>query len=214
MSRLFLSPSRRVWLCPLVLLGCSFSAGTSSPAQSGTPQGSGKPAQTSDHNQSKPTDSDPADGNDVGDGNDDAGSDGNDDAGTNDTRPTTSGTITAPTRGDSGGECGPAKPCPEGQGCNGLFHDKGGVCIPEAQAKAACAEKGGEWGEWGMRGFRFCNPVFDDAGKTCTDGSQCKSETCIVEEGTTQGKCQKYELHYGCYSRMSNGKVGPKLCVD
>jgi hypothetical protein len=84
----------------------------------------------------------------------------------------------------------------------------------------ACRKRGGDWIPQGMLGTYNCVLKAPDAGKYCSDGSQCQSERCIYSEGLRlpgkqwMGTCAVNNSHFGCYQLVQNGNVTPALCVD
>ncbi|MET0544855.1 MAG: hypothetical protein ABWZ40_00965, partial [Caulobacterales bacterium] len=81
--------------------------------------------------------------------------------------------------------------------------------------------KGGGLQHVCLMGKIACVVTFADAGKACTDGSQCESKRCLVEYSATddpkvamKGVCKGTDNPCGCFTYMENGKPGPGLCVD
>ncbi len=125
-------------------------------------------------------------------------------------------TLAACTQGpaiaETGADCSSQKTCPAGMGCSGLFYDKSGSCIAEADANAACEKADGQWGRWGMSGRTYCNQIMADAGKPCLDKADCLGN-CISTSETT-GECQRLKQQFGCFSTMQKGQKDATLCVD
>lgn len=70
-----------------------------------------------------------------------------------------------------------------------------------------CKTLGGDWDF-------VCNLPTKDAGKYCTDGSQCQAGLCLTETQTsTAGKCPEWKFNYGCFSILEDGKNGA-ICID
>lgn len=86
--------------------------------------------------------------------------------------------------------------------------------IGEAANKLECLAKGGVWQKWGLAGQEFCQIPALDAGKKCTDGSQCSYGICMSENNSLPGACTKFKTNFGCYSKIENGKISSSLCVD
>ena len=84
----------------------------------------------------------------------------------------------------------------------------------DAASKKECLEKGGKWQQWGLIPQEYCQIPSQDAGKPCTDGSQCEYELCMSREQRTPGVCATYRNVFGCYSIVRNGQTGSGLCVD
>ncbi len=99
-------------------------------------------------------------------------------------------------------------------------------CAPTAQPTAptaetlasACAAKGGTVKPVGKAQIPTCVTPYADAGKACTDKSQCQGG-CILEgnlepQGAVTGQCQKTDRQFGCYAKVENGKATAAICVD
>jgi hypothetical protein len=90
---------------------------------------------------------------------------------------------------------------------------------PSAQSMAsACSAKGGSIQPVGRAQIPTCVVPYADAGKACTDKSQCQG-ACIAEgnaesQNAVAGQCQKTNRQFGCYARIVNGKSTGTLCVD
>lgn len=52
-------------------------------------------------------------------------------------------------------------------------------------AEEKCVEKKGEW-KMLTRGVIGCNITYNDGKKSCTDGTQCKSNVCLWDKRTTE----------------------------
>jgi hypothetical protein len=89
----------------------------------------------------------------------------------------------------------------------------------EAPNLENCARLGGYVQRVGLLGREACVVPYKDAGKTCTDGSQCEGD-CWGEARPyapgvkAVGKCQPTNMPFGCNSRISDGVASPVLCVD
>lgn len=77
-----------------------------------------------------------------------------------------------------------------------------------------CVQQGGSWGPQGKLGSDMCNLPALDAGKPCTDVSQCEG-TCFAgtDPTATSGTCSPYTLNFGCYAIVQGG-VPMTICVD
>jgi len=90
---------------------------------------------------------------------------------------------------------------------------------PAAQtAESVCAARGGALERVGRAQTLQCVIRFADAGKPCTDGSQCEAGRChgpmeAPRENVT-GQCQATNTAFGCYTTLTNGRMGPAICVD
>jgi len=84
---------------------------------------------------------------------------------------------------------------------------------------AACTAQGGSLRPLGRRGLLRCVIPFADAGKACSDKSQCHGD-CLavapVPTGTAaQGVCQRdISENYGCRQTVQGGVGGSQLCID
>lgn len=99
-------------------------------------------------------------------------------------------------------------------------------CAPTAQPAApsaetlasACSARGGSIQPVGKAQIPTCVVPYADAGKACTDKSQCEG-SCILEgnlepQENVTGACQKTDRQFGCYARVVNGKSTGAICVD
>lgn len=59
----------------------------------------------------------------------------------------------------------------------------------------------------------FCNLRTSDAGKICTDSSQCEGICLAENENSKSGKCSETESVLGCVFEMTNGK-SLERCFD
>jgi putative hemolysin len=90
---------------------------------------------------------------------------------------------------------------------------------PSANALAsACAAKGGSIRPVGKAQIPVCVTPYADAGKACTDKSQCQG-ACVLEgnleaQGPVTGACQKTDRQFGCYAKVVDGKATATICVD
>lgn len=98
------------------------------------------------------------------------------------------------------------------------------ACAPTAVApspeatEASCAARGGVIQRGGKLQLPTCVTPYADAGKSCTDKSQCQG-ACIVEgnlepQSGVTGQCQKTDRQFGCYAKVENGKTVGAICVD
>jgi len=102
---------------------------------------------------------------------------------------------------------------------------KGLIDIPKD--KATCEAQGGKWGRIGPSPRESCNLPTSDAGKVCSDSSECEGgcvanlsradqdritrDKAVIE---TQGKCTPWRIVVGCMALVTDGKVRGILCVD
>ena len=63
-----------------------------------------------------------------------------------------------------------------------------------------------------------CVMPYADAGKTCTDNSDCSGDclvTGIVPTGSaTSGTCQRDSDRFGCHQEVVGGMGQAALCID
>ncbi|MBI5032993.1 MAG: hypothetical protein HZB51_20925 [Chloroflexi bacterium] len=93
--------------------------------------------------------------------------------------------------------------------------------------KAICEAQGGKWGKIGLSPTEQCNLPTPDAGKVCSDSSDCAG-MCIANLSQTDydrvwkdktviqtnGKCTPWRITVGCVPQVTNGKVQGILCID
>jgi hypothetical protein len=86
----------------------------------------------------------------------------------------------------------------------------------------ACAQAGGEVRQEGMLGLPRCVIPYEDAGKVCSDGSDCEGR-CLAsddvsdyeaEPGEIQGRCEADDSPFGCYAEIHDGTLEGMICVD
>ena len=87
------------------------------------------------------------------------------------------------------------------------------------KTEAACSAKGGKWGKVGMRQQFACELRTNDAGKACTDSSQCQVACIVVDaniapSSKVTGQCYGSTLLFGCRAYVRDGKAEPTLCAD
>lgn len=90
--------------------------------------------------------------------------------------------------------------------------------LSEAE-KARCRTDGGTVQRLGMLRNEACVLPYADAGKSCTDSSQCLGRCQLdmrapVPEGTVHGLCQPTTNEFGCFKEVRDGKVAFAKCVD
>lgn len=83
-----------------------------------------------------------------------------------------------------------------------------------------CLAKGGEYTKEGRLQAYRCVQQFSDAGKSCSDSSECQgkctnSDTAI-EAGTAnvKGTCAVNDTPFGCRQTIEGGVAKGFLCVD
>ena len=81
----------------------------------------------------------------------------------------------------------------------------------------ACNAAGGLCGYAGRCFGQACIKRTRDAGRRCTDGSQCES-ACLAPRGATpgpgSGTCSPTQITLGCHAFVSRGRVGRVVCGD
>lgn len=90
--------------------------------------------------------------------------------------------------------------------------------VATSAERAACAAAGGEISREGLLGWEHCVQIYPDAGKVCSDKSDCLG-TCRYEGdaapgSTVLGICQSRDIVFGCYALVDKGIVQPPLCAD
>ena len=101
----------------------------------------------------------------------------------------------------------------------------GDAPTPRVSARS-CARQGGAIHRVGMSGGRACVIPYADAGRRCTDGSQCGGR-CLLNlddprndawrsapPGQAVGQCEASDMTFGCHATIDNGEVGDSICVD
>jgi hypothetical protein len=85
-------------------------------------------------------------------------------------------------------------------------------------AAARCRAQGGTYGPVCLTGTMQCVMRFADAGRPCTDGSQCEGGSCYYDGPTparnVRGTCVASDNPCGCHGRVEHGDVVGALCVD
>jgi hypothetical protein len=91
---------------------------------------------------------------------------------------------------------------------------------PEQDSLAStCLAGGGTLKQVGKLQSWKCITPYKDAGKACTDSSQCEGEcqTSVTTQPSTApvtGACQADNSHFGCSATVEKGQLGRALCVD
>ena len=80
-----------------------------------------------------------------------------------------------------------------------------------------CAERGGELAT-GPFGGTYCKVALPDAGRTCSDASDCVGGCVAPAKGASRvglhGTCQAVNVTFGCTSYLRSGLVAETQCVD
>jgi hypothetical protein len=83
--------------------------------------------------------------------------------------------------------------------------------------KTDCIAKGGLVARGGKAQIESCRTRFADAGKACTDTSQCQGgcSANLVKPGASHpvGQCNTYSGQFGCQSYLAKGVVH-EMCID
>ena len=87
------------------------------------------------------------------------------------------------------------------------------------KSESACKAKGGQWQRVGMLQALACVLPTSDAGKACTDASQCQMSCLVVNPALkpgskATGQCSDSTNVFGCKTYVKNGKVEGTLCID
>jgi hypothetical protein len=89
-----------------------------------------------------------------------------------------------------------------------------------------CNEAGGQWGPRGLTGTPGCSVPLSDAGKICSDKTDCIGDCVASIDGDrysgvqvkdikpARGQCQAESALFGCFIEFRNGKRQPAICVD
>lgn len=86
-----------------------------------------------------------------------------------------------------------------------------------AQTAEQCATIGGNWRPICMMGKPACVVTYKDAGKACSDSSDCSGScrTSGAQPGVeARGQCTTNSDPCGCFQLVENGKAGYPLCAD
>jgi putative hemolysin len=88
-----------------------------------------------------------------------------------------------------------------------------------ASDAAACQAGGGQVAVRGRLQAELCVQPFADAGKACTDNSQCEG-ACVSESmeaaagETVTGQCQADNRPFGCFAELEQGRPVRGICID
>jgi putative hemolysin len=84
---------------------------------------------------------------------------------------------------------------------------------------AACRAGGGQVAVRGRLQAELCVRPYADAGRACTDNSQCEGD-CITDtmeaaagESVT-GQCQADDHPFGCFAEVEQGRPVRGICID
>ena len=85
---------------------------------------------------------------------------------------------------------------------------------------SSCSSRGGEMQQVGRAQTWQCVVKYADAGKRCTDASQCEGQCEIAGNSglapgaRAVGQCQVDSNRFGCRTTVKDGKVEATLCID
>lgn len=83
---------------------------------------------------------------------------------------------------------------------------------------AACAKAGGEIRKVCMLGTPMCVVAFSDAGKSCSDSSECMGNCTLPMSAPpgqpATGQCTANNDPCGCFQLVEKGVAGYPLCAD
>lgn len=87
-----------------------------------------------------------------------------------------------------------------------------------ASTAEQCSSISGEWRPVCMMGKPACVVTFKDAGKSCSDSSECSGK-CVTKAGAqpgteTRGQCTTNSDPCGCFQLVTKGKADYPLCAD
>ena len=86
-----------------------------------------------------------------------------------------------------------------------------------ADSAEKCATINGQWRPICMMQKPACVVTFKDAGKSCSDSSECsgRCQTSGAQPGTeVRGQCTATSDPCGCFQLVTNGKADYTLCAD
>ncbi len=101
------------------------------------------------------------------------------------------------------------------------YQDQRDMCQKVTEKKVIdCQKQGGSLQKQGMAQCYMCTIEYADAGKACSDGSECQG-ACLnyndfIPAGKTnqQGQCAKTNSPFGCYQVIEKGVAKHAMCVD
>lgn len=85
---------------------------------------------------------------------------------------------------------------------------------------SACAARGGQMQQVGRMQSWQCVVRYLDAGKRCTDASQCQGQceipgnSGVAPGAAAVGQCQADSNRFGCRTTVKDGKAEATLCID
>ncbi len=100
------------------------------------------------------------------------------------------------------------------------YQDQRDMCQKITEKKVIdCQKQGGSLQKQGMAQCYMCTIEYADAGKVCSDASDCQGACLnynkVVSAGmATKGQCAKTNSPFGCYQRIEKGVAKHAICVD
>ncbi len=100
------------------------------------------------------------------------------------------------------------------------YQDQRDLCQKITEKKVLdCQKQGGSLKKQGMAQCYMCTINYADAGKVCSDASDCQGACLnynkVVSAGmATKGQCAKTNSPFGCYQRIEKGVAKHAICVD
>ena len=92
--------------------------------------------------------------------------------------------------------------------------------LPSEKLAKECLAKGGTYSKQGRLQAYRCVMQFSDAGKSCSDSSECQG-SCVnsdkaIEAGTSnvKGTCAATDSPFGCRQTIEGGVAKGFLCID
>lgn len=84
-----------------------------------------------------------------------------------------------------------------------------------------CSQQNGSMQRQGMAGCYTCTITYEDAGKTCSDKSDCLGdcknygEPIAMNVPNQTGQCASNNVVFGCYQTIKNGMAtNAMICID
>ena len=85
---------------------------------------------------------------------------------------------------------------------------------------SSCTARGGQMQQVGRAQTWQCVVKYADAGKRCTDASQCEGDceiagnSSVAPGARATGVCQADSNRFGCRTTVKDGKAQGTLCID
>jgi len=95
--------------------------------------------------------------------------------------------------------------------------------VASTAERQSCTAAGGTISRQGLAGYEMCVLPYADAGKVCSDSSeclgQCRAQTLNTPQQSeatqaVKGQCQANNIPFGCHSEIIGSTIQPGLCVD